>query len=143
METETSASLDAASAQAGGSSISSEAKQAFDANSVPAVAADDLDANDGSNAPSSRPTAQPQAPQTPSVAPGVKQGSIITVSERERAAREVLQALTASSSLAHSSVKAASRGGSGGAATAAAAMPMACCAARFVAPSGCDGCTPS
>ena len=102
METATTnASTDAASAPAGSSS--NGAKQAI--NSTPAA----VDVND-SNAPPSRPTAQPQAPQTPSVK---QAGSSITTStERERAAREVLQALTASSSLACS--KAASQGDGGG-----------------------------
>ena len=114
MEIAKTASADAAASALAGSCSrsSSDAKPAIDATSTPAAVDNDADADD-SSAPSSRPTAQPQAPQTPSVSPGTKQGSMTTATERESAAREVLQALTASSSLfacSSSSAEAASQG---------------------------------
>ena len=123
MEMKTTASLDSAAAASvpASSSGGGDAKQATNDIPTPAAVVDAVaDEDDHSSASPSPLAAQPQAPQTPSLAPGVKHGSITTAAERERVAREVLAALTASSSLASSAnaVVVASGGKSGGSAEA-------------------------
>jgi len=128
METTTTATTtasppEAVAAAPAPASSTDAAKRAIDSHSNSAV---DVDIVDDSNAPSPPPVAQPPAPDTPSVAPAIKQEGITTLAERERAAREVLQALTASSSLAACGLtKAASGSRDGGGGNASTSTPSA------------------